>query len=333
LFHILLLQPGEQSAAVSKVASVIVALILVAAAVAGIAAYYKSSPEAPTVLAALQRDGDFSTLVNALSVAGVSGMLSSSSPYTVFAPTNEAFSRLPAGNLTALLDNPPKLASLLDYSIVPGDYNESYMFQQTSLVTLQGRSLNLSVFDTGLVVDENASLTQAPISCTNGVIYPIDTVLMPPKPAAASKGLMTVFQTAKSLGLSYLVEGLEDANLAATLSSPGPYTLFAPTDSAMTFFSCGSPYDNCLADLDLLFSNQSAVTLVMQDNIASGNFTSSQLLGAGFVTTLAGQTLAVTSTSGVVHVGSATVTQKDIRCSNGYIDITDLILVPPSVNH
>jgi len=319
---------------VSRVTSAIVVIVLILAGATGVAAYYSSNPaNGSTILGALQSDADFSTLVNALSVAGLSSTLSGSTQYTVFAPTNEAFSSLPSGILTSLLGNPTKLASVLEYQIVVGSFNETEMFPMTSLVTLQGASLPLGVSATGLRVGDNASLTQPEIPCANGAIYPIDTVLIPPMPANTSLGEMTILATAESLGLNYLVEGLQTASLDLMLNSPGQYTLFAPTNAAMTVFGCGSPYDNCLLDLQNLFSNQSAIVLVMQDNIASGNFTSAQLLKAGFVTTLAGQILPVTSTSGAVSVGGAIITQEDIRCSNGYLDVTNLILVPPGVAH
>jgi uncharacterized surface protein with fasciclin (FAS1) repeats len=313
------LQPEKGSAAVSNVVSaVVVVLILVIAAVLGVAAYYKATPaREPTVLSALQSNGDFSTLVNALSVAGLSIMLSSSTPYTIFAPTNEAFASMPSGVLATLLGNRTRLALVLDYHIVAGKLNETSMYELTSLVTLQGSSLPVGVYGTSLGVGGNASLTRAQIPCANGVIYPIDTVLFPPTPLNTTVGITTILQTAESLGLSYLVQGLYVAGLANTMSSPGPYTLFAPTDAAMTEFSCGTPYDNCLDDLMYLFSNVSATTAVMQDNIASVNFTSAQLVNAGSVTTLEGQTLPATSTSGTVNVGAATITQKDIRCRTG----------------
>jgi transforming growth factor-beta-induced protein len=335
-----MLLPKNRLAAVSKVVSaVLVVAILVIAAGVGVAAYHKAGPaKEATVLAALQSNSDFSTLVNALSAAGLSSTLSSSTAHTIFAPTNEAFSSLPPGVLTTLLGNPTRLALVLDYHIVAGKLNETSMFELTSLMTLQGSSLPVGVSGTSLEVGGDASLTQAQIPCTNGVIYPINNVLFPPTPVnttlvTTTLGLMTILQTAESLGLSYLVQGLEIAGLGTTMSSPGPYTLFAPSNSAMTAFSCGTPYDNCLDDLMYLFSNVTATTAVMQDNIASGNFTSAQLVNAGSVTTLEGLTLPATSTSSTVNVGAATITQKDIQCSNGYIDITNLVLVPPGMNH
>jgi transforming growth factor-beta-induced protein len=333
-----MLRPRKRSAAVSNAASaVIVIVILVMTGIVGVAVFSKfDSANESTVLGTLQSNGDFSTLVNALSATDLSSTLSGSTPYTLFAPTNEAFSSLPRGVLSALTGNLTMLASVLKYQIVAGKLNETEMFQMTSLVTLQGSSLPLGVSETSLLVGDNASISEEEIPCTNGVIYPIDTVLIPPIPvnsgqANAAPALMTILQTAQSLGLNYLLQGIYTAALDSILSSPGPYTLFAPSNAAMTAFSCGTPYDNCLADLANLLSNQTAITFVMQDNIASGNFTSAQLVKAGVVTTLAGQTLNITSISGTMDVGSATITQRDIRCSNGYIDITNSILVPPGV--
>jgi transforming growth factor-beta-induced protein len=322
------------SVAVSRAVSAMTVVILLLAGAVGVAAYYKAdSGNGSTILGALQSNDDFSTLVSALSKAGLSATLSGSAQYTLFAPTNEAFASLAPGVLDALLDNQTNLASVLNYHIVAGNLNETDMFEKTSLLTLQGSSLSLGVSPSSLLVGNNASLTQPQINCTNGVIYPINTVLMPPTPVVPTQGLMSILQTAQSLGLNYLLQGLNTAALGSMLSSPGSYTLFAPTNAAMTVFSCGTPYDNCLADLANLFSNQSAITFVMQDNIASGSFTIAQLLRAGSVTTLAGQTLPVASTAGVISVGQAIITQKDILCTNGYIDIINLILVPPGVAH
>jgi len=310
------------------VSAVVVIVILVIAAVIGVAAYYKTAPaKENTVFATLQSNSDFSTLVNALSIAGLSSSLSGSTPYTIFAPTNEAFANLPAGELTTLEASPTMLASVLNYHIVAGKLNETNMFDLTSLVTLQGSTLPIGVAGTSLEVGGNASLTQAQIPCTDGVIHPINSVLVPPALVTTTLGKMTLLQTAESLGLTYFVQGLTGANLASLLSSPGPYTVLAPTNGAMSAFSCTNPYANCFADL---VANSSAITAVMNDNIVSGNLTTAQLVKAGTLTTLEGQTLPVAaSTSGTVTVGIAIITQKDIACTNGYLDVIDVVLVPP----
>jgi len=321
-----MLQSRTKSAAVSSVIiAVVIVVILVIAGIAGIAAYYKTAPaKQNTVIATLQGNSDFSTLVNALSVAALSGTLGGSTSYTIFAPTNEAFAALPSGVLTALLSNPTKLASVLNYHIVAGKVNETAMFELTSLVTLQGSSLPVGVAGTSLVVGGNGSLNEAAIPCTDGVIHPITSVLIPPT-LITTLGTLTILQTAESLGLTYFVQGLTTANLASTLSGPGPYTVLAPTNGAMSAFSCTNAYANCFADL---LANSSALAAVMQNNVIAGSYNSTQLVKLGSVTTLEGQTLVVTSASGVVSVGNAIITTKDIQCTNGFLEITDLVLVP-----
>jgi transforming growth factor-beta-induced protein len=318
---------SESAATSTAIYAVVIVVILLAAGIAGIALYYKATPaKETTVLANLQSNSDFSTLVNALQVSGVSGTIAGTTPYTIFAPTNEAFANLPSGVLSTLLSNPTQLAAVLNYHIVAGKVNESSMFELTSLTTVQGSALPIGVAGTSLEVGGNASLTQAAIPCTNGVIHPINTVLVPPALVISTLGKMTILQTAETLGLTYLVNGLQTANLASTLSQPGNFTLFAPTNNAMSAFTCTNPYANCLADL---MANQSALTSVLQNHLASGNFTTAQLVKLGSVTTQEGQILTVTSASGTVSVGIATITTSDIKCTNGYIDVINAVLVPP----
>jgi len=307
--------------------AVAIVVILVVAVAAGVLLYSRATPAKETdVFAALQSNSDFSTLTNALTTAGLSSTLSGSASYTIFAPTNEAFARLAPGVLSSLLSNATELSSVLSYHIVAGKINETSMFQLTTLTTLQGSALPIGVAGPSLEVGGNGSLTQPAIPCTNGIIHPIDSVLIPPAEVSSTLGTMTIFQTAESLGLTYLVQGLRTANLASVLSQPGNYTLFAPTNGAMSAFTCTNPYANCLADL---MANGTALASVMQDNVASGGFTVSQLQKLGAVKTMYGQSLAVSAGSGPVSVGIATVTQADIRCTNGYIDITNAVLVPP----
>lgn len=303
-------------------------VIIVIAAVAGALLYYRSLPaKQTTVFATLQSESQFSDLTNALSTAGLASTLSGSSPYTIFAPTNSAFASLPPGVLNSLLSNVTRLTSVLRYQIVAGKVNQSSMFQLTSLTTLQGSQLPIGVAGSSLVVGGNGSLAQTEIHCTNGVIHPITSLLVPPQEVSTTLGTMNILQTAEALGLTYLVQGLQTSNLALGLTLPGNFTLLAPNNNAMSAFTCTNPYANCLADL---MANASALTSVMQDNILPGAFTSAQLVNLGSVTTLEGQTLPVTtSPSGAITVGTATLIQVDIKCTNGYIDITNAVIVPP----
>lgn len=319
---------GRRVGASEHFYAAVLIVILVLAVAAGAFIYYRSVPPKETsVFATLQSESQFSVLTNALTTAGLASTLSGSSPYTIFAPTNSAFSNLPPGVLDSLLSNVTRLTSVLRYQIVAGKVNQSSMYQLTSLTTLQGSPLPIGVAGSSLVVGGNGSLAQTEIHCTNGVIHPITSLLVPPQEVSATLGTMNILQTAGALGLTYLVQGLQTSNLALELTLPGNFTLLAPNNNAMSAFTCTNPYANCLADL---MANASALTSVMQDNILPGAFTSNQLVKLGSVTTMEGQTLQVTtSPSGAISVGTATLIQVDIKCTNGYLDITNAVIVPP----
>lgn len=123
---------------------------------------------------------DFSTLVAALSAADLVGTLQGDGPFTVFAPTNAAFAKLPDGTVDTLLlpENKETLASILTYHVVPGAVTSDQLVgQHIDVATVQGSTVNIDGRD-GVKVDD-ANVTTADIIATNGVIHVIDTVIMP----------------------------------------------------------------------------------------------------------------------------------------------------------
>lgn len=120
---------------------------------------------------------DFSTLVTALKAAGLVDTLSGEGPFTVFAPTNEAFAKIPEDTLAAVLADSEKLTSILTYHVVPGKVMASDVASMTEAATVQGSMVKISA--EGGVHINDAMVTAADIECTNGVIHVIDTVLMP----------------------------------------------------------------------------------------------------------------------------------------------------------
>ena len=126
-------------------------------------------------------DGHFTTLVKAVQAAGLVDTLSGPGPFTVFAPTDGAFSKLPAGTLDSALQNKDQLTSILTYHVVSGKYMASDLKKLNSVNTVQGGSLKIEVhrlFHRGVKVDD-AQVIHPDIECTNGVIHVIDSVLMP----------------------------------------------------------------------------------------------------------------------------------------------------------
>jgi len=122
--------------------------------------------------------GLFSTLVTAVKAAGLVETLSGPGPFTVFAPTDEAFAKLPAGTVEKLLQDKAKLASILTYHVVSGKYMAADVLKMSSLKSVQGQNITISLKDGAPMVD-NAKIVKTDIVCSNGVIHVIDAVILP----------------------------------------------------------------------------------------------------------------------------------------------------------
>jgi len=121
--------------------------------------------------------GSFNTLVTAVKAAGLVDTLKSPGPFTVFAPTDEAFAKLPEGTVEALLNDKAKLTAILTYHVAPGKMMAADVVKKSAIQTVQGQSLQVSTSD-GARVD-NANIIKTDIECSNGVIHVIDTVVLP----------------------------------------------------------------------------------------------------------------------------------------------------------
>jgi uncharacterized surface protein with fasciclin (FAS1) repeats len=121
--------------------------------------------------------GSFKTLVKAVQAAGLADTLSSPGPFTVFAPTDEAFAKLPAGTVEGLLKDIPKLKSVLTYHVVAGRMMAADVVKQSSLKTVQGQSI--SVDTKGGAKVNGANIIKTDIATDNGVIHVIDKVILP----------------------------------------------------------------------------------------------------------------------------------------------------------
>ena len=122
--------------------------------------------------------GSFTTLAAALDAAGLIDTLKGPGPFTVFAPTDAAFAKLPEGAVDCLLKDKAKLTSILTYHVVPGKVMAADVIKLDGAKTVNGQSVTIKVVD-GKVQVDNAGVTQTDIETSNGVIHVIDTVLMP----------------------------------------------------------------------------------------------------------------------------------------------------------
>jgi uncharacterized surface protein with fasciclin (FAS1) repeats len=126
--------------------------------------------------------GQFKTLASALEAAGLVETLKGDGPFTVFAPTDEAFAKLPAGTLESLLkpENKDQLVAILTYHVVPGKVEAADVVKLDEAKTVNGKTIDIKVEgDTAMVND--AKVTKADIEASNGVIHVIDAVILPPK--------------------------------------------------------------------------------------------------------------------------------------------------------
>jgi len=132
----------------------------------------------PNIVQTAVSAGSFTTLVTAVEAAGLATTLSNDGPFTVFAPTDEAFAALPAGTVDALLQNPQALADVLLYHVVAGEVLAADVVNLTSATTLEGSTLTIDA--TSGVMINDAKVIQADVQASNGVIHVIDKVLLPP---------------------------------------------------------------------------------------------------------------------------------------------------------
>ncbi len=154
--------------------------VLVAAALAGLAVTVQSSAKMQNIVQIASADKNFSTLVTALTAAGLVKTLEGAGPFTVFAPTNAAFAKIKKADLDALLKNKAELTKVLTYHVVSGKVMAADVMKMNDKMvkTVEGSEVKVSVM--GKVVEiNNAKVTKADIEASNGVIHVIDTVLMP----------------------------------------------------------------------------------------------------------------------------------------------------------
>ena len=122
--------------------------------------------------------GSFETLVTAIDAAGLGSTLANEGPFTVFAPTDDAFAALPAGTIDALLQNLPALTDVLLYHVVAGEVLAADVANLTSATTLEGSAISIDASN-GVMIND-AKVVQADVRASNGVIHVIDKVLLPP---------------------------------------------------------------------------------------------------------------------------------------------------------
>lgn len=254
--------------------------------------------------------GSFKTLVAAVKAAGLVDTLKGKGPFTVFAPTDEAFAKLPAGTVEALLKDVPKLKSILLYHVVPGKVMAADVVKVKEAKTALGQMLSVNAKD-GVKID-NAKVVKADIVTKNGVIHVIDTVLLPKA---------DIVDTAKAAGsFKTLLAAVEAAGLVETLRGAGPYTVFAPTDEAFGKLPAGT-VEGLLKDIPTLKS-------ILLYHVVPGKVLAADVVKLTEAKTAQGQKVGIEVTAAGVKVGGANVVKTDIATGNGVIHVIDAVMLP-----
>lgn len=261
---------------------------------------------------------NFNTLVTAVQEAGLVNALKGDGPFTVFAPTDEAFAALPEGTLTNLLANPDLLTEVLLYHVVEGKVmaEDVVGLSGSNAATLNGKEVSINVADGRVFVNE-AQVITTDVEATNGVIHVIDSVLVP------YDDLMDIVDTAiRTQSLDTLVTAVVEADLAAALKSEGPFTVFAPIDSA--FAKLPDLY------IEHLLKDKGVLASYLKYHVIEGKVMAADVLemdGAS-VNTLLGKDIAINIKDGSVYIDNSKVIVTDIETKNGVIHLIDSVLVP-----
>jgi transforming growth factor-beta-induced protein len=281
--------------------------------------------EAPTmdIVDTAVAAGSFNTLVTAVQAAGLVDALKGDGPFTVFAPPDEAFAAVPAETLEALLADPEALSQVLLYHVLSGQVLAESVTDGLSTDTLQGAPVTFAIMD-GKPMINDANIIATDILATNGVIHVIDKVILPPAEAAAEEPAMAgmdIVDTAAAAGnFTTLLAAAEAAGLVDALKGEGPLTVFAPTDEAFAKLPAGT--------LENLLANPEALADILLYHVAEGRLTAKDVTERGFIATLLGRQLAITSMRDSVRVNNANVVAADVEASNGIIHVIDTVLVP-----
>lgn len=282
-----------------------------AAGVLAVSSTVAASAEKPSIVETAVKAGTFNTLVTALKAAGLVEALEVKGPFTVFAPSDEAFAKLPEGTVAALLENKEKLSSILLYHVVPGKVMAKDAMKVTSAKSLLGQDLPIEAGE-GVKVG-GAMVVKADIECSNGVIHVIDSVMMPKDIVGIAAG---------SADFSTLVAAVKAAGLVETLQGDGPFTVFAPTNAAFAKIPAAT-----LADL-LKPENKAKLQAILTYHVVSGKVLAKDVVGLKTAKTVQGSEVDISVKGGAVMIDGANVTATDIIGLNGVIHVIDTVIMP-----
>lgn len=319
------------------------ALLVAAVAVAGFSSIAAAEPSAKqkNIVQTAVAAGQFKTLTALVKQAGLAGALSKPGKLTVFAPTDRAFAALKRNNpdlFQKVASDKALLQSVLTYHVVgkriPAAAATVAAKKGLKVKTLQGERIALSLKNRKIVLNDSARVILPNVKASNGIIHAINAVLVPPSltetpEPAPTKSIVEI--AAGSPDFSTLVSLVQKAGLVSAISSPGPLTVFAPTNAAFEKLAKAAPatYAAVVADPALL-------TKVLTYHVVAGAIKSPQAIAAaqqnGKVNSLQGEAISLSIKDGKLTLnGGSTVVTPDVLATNGVVHVIDTVIVPPSL--
>jgi uncharacterized surface protein with fasciclin (FAS1) repeats len=281
---------------------------------AGIFCLFTFNTYSQTIFQVIENSEVHNTLEAAIVAAGLDETLSNDGPFTVFAPTDDAFSVIPAGVLESLLADPTEqLTQILLNHVVSGTTMSTDLADGMMITTLQGSEVLVSIND-GVVMIGDAMVVIADITADNGVVHVINAILMPDMPTNSIFDIIANSEVHNTLEAAIVAAGLDE-----TLSNDGPFTVFAPTDDAFSVIPA--------AVLETLLADPTGqLTQILLNHVVSGTTMSTDLADGMMVTTLQGSEVLVSINDGVVMIGNAMVVIADITADNGVVHVIDAVI-------
>ena len=273
-------------------------------------------PPSNTIVDIVVNSDIHNTLETAVVAAGLVETLSGEGPFTLFAPTDEAFEAVDPAVLQALLDDPMgALTDVLTYHVLGQEVPSSALNDGAVVATVNGKDVTVTINADGVFIND-AQVTIADIPADNGIVHVIDAVLIPPSNTIVD--IVVNSDVHNTLETAVIAAGLVE-----TLSGEGPFTLFAPTDEAL------EAVDPAVLQA-LLDDPMGALTDVLTYHVLGQEVPSSALNDGDVVATLNGKDVTVTINADGVFINDAEVIIADIPADNGIVHVIDAVLIPPS---
>lgn len=304
--------------------------LLAATAVSLLAACGGGDDDPKHITATVQGTPQFSVLSEAVTAAGLEATLRGEGPFTVFAPTNDAFTAL-LGELgitkDQLLADRALLTQVLTYHVVAGEVPKAAVPLGRPITTVQGGIFKVDAVGADLVISDgrnrSAKITATDVVAANGVIHVVDRVILPAHRNVVETAV--ALASADPAEFTVLVDAVVAADLAGALSGSGPFTVFAPTDAAFAALlgELGVTKEQLLADKDLL-------TAVLTYHVVPGRVLKAQVPVGVAIPTLQGGSFTVDNALQITDGRDrrAAIVATDVLATNGVIHVIDNVILP-----